>query len=422
MPRRAKGLSAAKVAKAAPGRYGDGAGLYLLVRGPEAKFWLFRYVRSGKMREIGLGPATGRAAVPLADARKKALVLYNAHREGLDPLEERKAIRSAQEAETAKAVTFADAAERYIEAHRAGWRNAKHAAQWQSTVATYLKPVLGSLPVQSIDTGLVLKVLEPIWTTKPETASRLRGRIEQILDWSKARGYRAGENPALWKGHLSKLLPARAKVRRVVHHAALPYGEIGEFMAALRAQEGVAARALEFDILTAARTSEVIGAPWSEINIKEKVWIVAGERMKSGKEHRAPLSARAVEILKEMKLPHNPDADDYVFAGRSPGRPLSNMTFLMLLRRMGRRDLTAHGFRSTFRDWCAECTNFPNEVAEMALAHAVGDKVEAAYRRGDLFEKRRQLMEAWAIFCTQNPSKPGDTVIPMHPHRLARHE
>lgn len=414
MPRRAVGLSAAKVSKAGPGRYGDGGGLYLLVRAPEAKFWLFRYVRAGKMREIGLGPATGRTAVSLVDARKKARALYDMHREGRDPLDERAAGRAMHAAKTAKAVTFSDAAERYIEAHRAGWKNAKHADQWVNTIATYAEPVLGSISVQAIDTALVLKALEPIWTKKPETASRLRGRIEQVLDWAKARGYRDAENPARWKGHLNNLLPARSKVRRVEHHAALPYDDLPGFMAALRAQEGTAARALEFAILTAARTGEVIGARWNEFKLVEKIWIIPGERMKAGKEHRVPLSVRAIEILKEMKQENDHDAEDYVFAGRGPGRALSNMAFLMLLRRMGRGDLTTHGFRSSFRDWCAERTNFPSEAAEMALAHTVGDKVEAAYRRGDMLEKRHQLMEAWSSFCAQPPSRTGKTVVPIH--------
>lgn len=401
MPRRAQGLSAAKVAKARPGRYGDGGGLYLLVRSAKAKFWTFRYVRQGRMREIGLGPAAGRTAVPLADARDKARALYNLHRDGRDPLDERSAARAAMQAEAAKAVTFREAAERYIEAHRAGWKNEKHAAQWPATLESYAYPQIGNFSVQAIDTALVLKVLEPIWTKKPETASRLRGRIEQVLDWARARGYRAGENPARWKGHLKNLLPARSKVQRVEHHAALPYAEIGDFIAALRAQEGTAARALEFAVLTAARTGEVLGARWCEIDIREKLWTVPATRIKSGKEHRAPLSGRAFEILKELKRAHGcEDAEGYVFEGREQGRPLSNMAFLMLLRRMGRADLTAHGFRSTFRDWCAERTNFPSEVAEMALAHAVGDKVEAAYRRGDLFDKRRALMEAWARYCS----------------------
>jgi integrase len=257
--------------------------------------------------------------------------------------------------------------------------------------------------VQAIATGLVCKVLEPIWKAKPETAGRVRGRIEAILDWAKVRGYRAGENPARWRGHLDKLLPARAKVAKIEHHAALPYGELPSFMATLRTQGGVAARALEFAILTAARTGETLGAKWSELKLGERVWIVPADRMKAGKEHRVPLSARAIAILEDMhKLRHSDD--DFVFPGGKTGRPLSNMAFLMLLRRMDRDDLTAHGFRSSFRDWASERTGFPSEVAEMALAHAVGDKVQAAYRRGDLFDKRRKLMDAWGEFC----NKPGE--------------
>jgi integrase len=249
---------------------------------------------------------------------------------------------------------------------------------------------------------LVTKVLKPVWHEKPETASRLRGRIELILDWASARGYRQGENPARWKGHLDKLLPARSKVRKVEHHAALPYSEMAAFMAALRAQEGISAVALELAILTATRTSEAIGARWDEINLAEKVWTIPASRMKAAKEHRVPLSARTLAILQEMK----PLNDTFVFAGPR-GKPLSNMSLLMLLRRMGYEDLTTHGFRSTFRDWAAEQTHFPAEVAEMALAHTVGNKVEAAYRRGDMFEKRRKLAEAWAQFCSRDPAETG---------------
>jgi integrase len=241
----------------------------------------------------------------------------------------------------------------------------------------------------------VLKVLEPIWTAKPETASRVRGRIESVLDWATARGYRQGENPARWRGHLQNLLPTKSKVRRVKHHAALPYAEIGDFIAQLKQQEGVAARALEFTILTAARTGEVIGATWSEINFVEQLWVVPAERMKSGKEHRVPLSVAALAILEQMQAIRQ---GNFVFLGGKAHRPLSNMAMMMTLRRMGRGDLTVHGFRSSFRDWAAERTDFPGEVAEMALAHAVSGKVEAAYRRGDLFQKRRHLMDAWAEF------------------------
>jgi integrase len=258
----------------------------------------------------------------------------------------------------------------------------------------------------------------PLWTAKPETASRLRGRIESILDWAKVRGYRKGENPARWRGHLDKLLPARAKVRKVEHHAALPYGELPNFMTVLRTQEGIAARALEFAILTAARTGEVIGARWGEIDIAKKLWTVPAERMKAGKEHRVPLSERAVAILEEP-LAHvgegQASTDAFVFPGGKRGRPLSNMVFLMLLRRMEQSDITAHGFRSSFRDWAAERTNFPSEVAKMALAHGVGDKVDAAYRRGDLFERRRRMMAAWETFCTTPKEAAEDNIATLRP-------
>jgi integrase len=381
-----------------PGMHADGGGLYLQVKNGGAS-WILRYQLNGRTRYMGLGPL---ALFGLKEARAKALDAKRLRYEGTDPLEAKHQARIRAWLNAAKAVTFQQAAEKYIAAHKAGWQNAKHADQWTNTLATYAGPMIGALPVQVIDTALVLKVLEPIWTTKPETAARLRGRIEAILDWAKVCGYRSGENPARWKGHLDYLLPARAKVRQVEHHAALPYGEIGEFMSALRQQDGVAARALEFAILTVARTGEVLGARWKEIDLSAKIWTVPPDRMKARREHRVPLSKRALDILAEISAKREGDGEEtfgFVFPGAKRGAPLSNMAFLMLLRRMRRDDLTAHGFRSTFRDWAAERTRFPAEVAEMALAHAVGDKVEAAYRRGDLFEKRRRLIEAWAAFC-----------------------
>jgi integrase len=267
------------------------------------------------------------------------------------------------------------------------------------------------VPVQAVDVGLVTKALEPIWHEKPETASRVRGRIEAVLDWATARGYRQGDNPARWRGHLENLLPARAKVRRVEHHAALPYGEIGAFMEDLRRQEGIAARALEAAILTAARTSEIICARWDELDFEAKLWTIPATRMKAGREHRVPL---AEPMLANVELMETIRLGEFVFPGGMAGKPLSNMAMAMVLRRLGRGDLTVHGFRSTFRDWAAECTNFPREVAEMALAHTLSDKVEAAYRRGDLFEKRRQLMEAWAKHCaTTKINKGTDNVVSM---------
>jgi len=350
---------------------------------------------------MGLGPL---ALFGLSEARAKALDVRRLRHEGIDPIEARKAERLRARLDAAKAMTFRECADAYCKAHRAGWRNGKHAAQWEATLATYAGPVIGTLPVQVIDTALVLKVLEPIWSAKPETAGRVRGRIESILDWAKVRGYRTGENPARWRGHLAELLPARSKVRRVEHHAALPYAKLPGFLAGLREQEGIAAPALEFAILTAARTGEVIGARWSEMDLLNKTWTVPSERMKAGKEHRVPLSGRALAVLEEMQ-PYRQAEDAFVFPGGKNRRPLSNMAFLMLLRRMGRGDVTAHGFRSSFRDWAAERTNFPAEVAEMALAHTVSDKTVAAYNRSDLFDRRRRLMAAWATFCTAPEQK-----------------
>jgi integrase len=374
------------------GLYGDGGGLFLQVSESGAKSWVFRFKEADRLRVMGLGPAH---TITLAEARDRARECRKLRLDGIDPIEARRAERAQAKLDAAKAVTFAECADAYITAHKAGWRNPKHAAQWPATLATYVNPTFGVLPVQAIDTALVTRVMEPIWTKKPETASRVRGRIESILDWATARGYRQGENPARWRGHLENLLPRRSKVRRVEHHAALPYSELSAFMLALRQQEGVAARALELTILTAARTGEVIGARWEEINIAERLWSVPAERMKAGREHRVPLCGKALEIVEEMRA----IGGNFIFPGGKRGKPLSNMAMTMLLRRMGHGDQTVHGFRSTFRDWAAERTNFPAEVAEMALAHAVTDKVEAAYRRGDLFEKRRALAEAWAKFC-----------------------
>lgn len=394
------------------GWFHDGGGLYLQVTGGGAS-WVLRYQLGGKTRYLGLGPAT---LYGVADARARALDAKRLKHDGMDPIEHKRQARARLQLEAARAVTFKDAAQKYIEAHRAGWRNEKHGEQWTNTLAAYAEPIIGALPVQSIDSALVLKVLEPIWTKKPETASRVRGRIEAILDWAKVRGYREGENPARWRGHMDHLLPARAKVHRVEHHAALPYAEIGAFVEILKQQEGTAARALEFAILAGARTSEALKARWREIDLHVKLWTVPAERMKAGREHRVPLSARAVAILRVANAERETTRDDnagsaFVFPGTKRGKPLSNMAFLMLLRRMGRSDLTAHGFRSTFRDWAAERTNYPSEVAEMALAHSVSNKVEAAYRRGDLFEKRRRLMEVWATFCATAPRPDASTKV-----------
>ena len=389
-----------------PGMYADGAGLYLQITcsgGKVARSWIYRFTLRGRAREMGLGSAV---TFGLAEARTNARECRQLVYQGLDPIEARKAERARIALETAKALPFKECAEKYIAAHKAGWRNEKHASQWDATLQTYAEPVIGKLPVQSIDTSLVMKVLEPIWSTKTETAGRLRGRIEAILDWATVRGFRVGDNPARWRGHLDKLLPSRAKVSKVKHHAALPYDDMPLFMMALRKQEGVAARALEFLILTAARTGEVIKARPDEIT--NKVWTIPAARMKAGKEHRVPLSEPALVIVEKMT---KENGDVFVFPGGKRGKPLSNMAMLKLLERMGHADLTTHGFRSTFRDWAAERTNYTLEVAEMALAHAIDNKVEAAYRRGDLYDKRIELMRDWTKFCVRDGRNDGGRII-----------
>ncbi len=400
-------LSALKVAKLKePGYVADGGNLYFRVAPSGARGWIFRFALGGRTRDMGLGAYPD---ISLAAARDLAEKFRVQVKEGIDPIERRRDDLASQRVATAKNLTFDECARAYVEDHEVAWRNAKHRAQWTSTLSRYASPVFGKLPVAAIDTGLVMRALKPIWRKKTETASRLRGRIESVLDWARVHGYRTGENPARWKGNLDHLLPAKAKVRPVQHHPALPYSEIGAFMAELRDCPDSAARALEFTILTAARTNETLGATRGEIDMREKAWNVPAARMKAARDHRVPLSKRALAIVEATSNPSRAK-DVFIFEGRNPGRPLSNMAMLKLLERMGRSDLTVHGFRSTFRDWAAERTNFQNEVVEMALAHAVEDKTEAAYRRGDLFEKRRRLMDAWAEFCTTTAS---GAVVPL---------
>lgn len=383
-----------------PGVLIDGGGLRLRVTVNSntkevRKSWVLRVtVKGGSVREIGLGSADD---ISLAEARERAAVSRKLARDGVDPVAARDAERAQRALEAARALTFQQCAEALIASHEAGWKNAKHRQQWSNTLKTYVYPVFGDQPVQAIDVTLVMKAVEPIWKTKTETASRVRGRIESILDWAAVRGYRHGENPARWRGHLQKALPARAKIQKVKHHAALPFVDLPTFMGDLRGMNGDSARALEFAILTATRTNETLKARWSEIDLKANVWTIPSERMKTGREHRVPLPALAVAVLDHMQNEH--PKGDWVFPGAGREHTLSSMALLMTLRRMKRADLTAHGFRSTFRDWAAETTNFPREVAEAALAHSIGDKTEAAYRRGDLFEKRRKLMNAWAEYC-----------------------
>lgn len=414
-------LTALKVDRLkAPGLYSDGGGLYLQISAGGARSWIFRYRMGGRKtpRDMGLGSLE---TVTLARARQDAKAKREGIQNGIDPIEARKADKAKAALDGARAVTFKQCAEAYIAAHREAWRNEKHAGQWESTLEAYAYPKIGKLPVGEVDVGHVLKVLEQkcddvkgkptLWSAKTETASRVRGRIEAILDWAKVRKYRTGENPARWRGNLEHTLPARGSVQKVEHHAALPYEEIGAFVESLKAQSGIAARALEFLILTATRTSETIGARWDEIDLDKALWVIPADRIKAGREHRVPLSASALAILKEQAKVREADAE-HVFIGGKGKRPLSTNAFLALLRRMERTDITAHGFRSTFRDWAAERTNYPRDVAEMALAHAIGDKVEAAYRRGDLFEKRKRMMDDWAKHCS-TVSKAGG-VVPMN--------
>lgn len=397
MPKKAKELGPLDVKRLVePGLHAVGgvAGLHLQILPSGGRSWVLRIVIGGKRREVGLG---GFPDVPLALAREKAREVREAVQQGRDPIAERAAARSALAAQRGAEITFDECAEKFISAKSAEWKNAKHVAQWSATLTTYASPVVGTMQVRDIELSHVVKILEKddFWTTKTETASRVRGRIEAVLDWATVRGYRKGENPARWKGHLDKVLAAPKKVQKVEHHAALPVDEIGAFMRDLREREGIAARALEVLILTAARSGEVRGMTWGEINLDEAVWLVPADRMKAKREHRVPLSARVVEVLRSLPVV----AGELVFPGMREGSPLSDMTVTAVLKRMGRADLTAHGFRSSFRDWAAERTNYPREVAEMALAHTIGDKVEAAYRRGDLFEKRRRMMEDWSRFC-----------------------
>lgn len=399
MPRKLhNALTPLTVKNAKPGRHADGAGLHLLVKPTGARSWVYRFMLNGKSRDVGLG-AAGQGGMSLADARDEAAALRLKVKAGIDPLEERDrvAAQTLADAQAAKVAgtTFKVAASAYIAANEESWRNPKHRQQWRNTLDTYVYPVIGDLPVAEVETAHVLTILEPIWKGKAETASRIRGRIEAVLDSAKARGYRQGENPARWRGHLAQILPARTRLSRG-HHKALPYEEIPAFVRALRKREAVAALALEFTILTAARSGEVLGATWAEVNLQKAIWTIPADRMKAAKEHRVPLSSRAVSILESLQ----PLGSEYLFPGAKGGK-LSGMAMGMLMRRM-KVDATVHGFRSGFRDWAAECTGYAHEVAEMALAHTIENKVERAYRRGDLFDKRRRLMDDWSIYCASD--------------------
>lgn len=387
-----KSLTDRTVRTAPPGRHGDGTvkGLMLVVQPSGTRSWLLRYQMGGRRRDMGLGPYP---EIGLAQAREKALAARQHAKNGRDPLSERT---------RAKALTFKTAAEALIESKRPGWRNAKHAAQWTATLQTYAYPKLGGLDVKAIDTRAVLDVLRPIWTAKAETASRVRQRVEAVLDYAAALGLRSGENAARWKGHLDHLLPAPSKVKRVEHHAALDWREAPAFMAELAKREGIAARALAFAILTAVRSGEVRGMTWAEVDEADGTWTVPAGRIKAGKEHRVPLTPAGRALLSERGA-----TDALVFASPSDlNKSLSDMTLIAVLKRMGRGDLTAHGFRSTFRDWAGETTAHPREVIEAALAHRLKDKAEAAYARGDLFAKRRRLMEDWSTYLSRLAAAP----------------
>lgn len=374
------------------GYYADGGCLYFRVSEFNTRSWAFRYKRAGKVREMGLGAYPD---VTLKEARERAAEARNILRDDIDPIDKRQAARSAMLAAREVALTFEQCAAAYIAVKEHEWKNAKHGDQWRNTLASYAFPVIGSVLVQHIEQSHILRILEPIWTTKTETASRLRGRLENVLNYATARGYRKGDNPARWRGHLDKLLATPSKVAKVQHHEALPYNQIGAFMADLSLQSGMGARALEFAIITATRSGEVRGAMWSEIDLENAVWNIPAERMKAGREHRIPLSDAAVKLL--QALPRI-DGSEQVFPN-TKGTELSDMTLTAVLRRM-KRPITAHGFRSTFRDWAGETTAYPREVIEHALAHQLKDKAEAAYARGTLFDKRRRLMADWAKYCS----------------------
>lgn len=392
-----------------PGLHAVGgvSGLYLQVLPTGARTWVLRATIGGKRRDMGLG---GFPDVPLARARDRARDARELIDKGHDPIEVRREAKAKLRAERARVVTFEDAAKAYMAAHETSWRNAKHAWQWKNTLEKLAYPKIGKLSVRDIEVAHVLQVLEPIWKDRTETASRLRGRIELVLDWATARGFRDGLNPARWKGHLDKMLANPTKIKAGGHMEALPVDEVGGFMVELRKVGGMGARALEFAILCAARSGEVRGATWAEIDLQAKVWTIPAGRMKMGREHRVPLAPAAIELLE--KLPKIAGTD-LVFPSSS-GKALSDRTLLAVIRRMG-LTATTHGFRSTFRDWCGEYTNFPREVAEAALSHAVGDAVERAYRRGDALEKRRRLMDAWAGFCAKAPTvkRSDDNITPM---------
>jgi integrase len=405
VPRTLNRLSNVKVARTKrPGMYADGGGLYLRVAEGGSKQWMFRYVVNGRLRDMGIGPEH---TLTLAEARERATEARKLRLDGIDPIEHKRAQRAATAAEAAKAMTFKQCAEGYIKDNETEWTNAKHRREWATTLSRYVYPVLGGLPVATINTPLVLKVVKPLWEHAPETASRVRGRIENVLGWATVHHYRTGDNPARWRGLLEHALPARAKIAKVKHHAALPYAQAGAFMAKVRRDTRVAARCLEFIMLTAVRVSEANVATWNEIDFANRIWTVPAERMKADKEHRVPLSSAAIAVLEAMRAIRQ---SDYIFPGQRNAHAVGANSVLRFAKEAAGINITTHVLRSTFRDWAAERTSFPREVAEMALAHAIPDAVEAAYRRGDLFDKRRKLMDAWAAYCAKVETDAGKVV------------
>jgi integrase len=389
-----------------PGRYSDGGGLYLQVRAARigvTKSWLFRYMRGGTTsREMGLGAASmrkGDGYTTLAGARQRRMQARELLEAGIDPLEAKRSGKVSQRLEAAKAMSFSQCAAEYIKGHQAGWKGQKHVKLWKGSLAKYVEPGIGPLPVASVDTGLVLKVLRPIWETKTKTAVDVRSRIELILNWAKIHGYRTGENPARWKGHLDNALPKPSKISKVAHLAAMPYDALPAFMNELRDREGVAAASLEWTILTAVRSDDTFGFTWAEVDTEKKVWTIPAARMKAEADHRVPLSDRALEILAKRDRKTR-----FVFSGKNPSKKLPHEDMLDVLKVDLGRPFTVHGFRSSFKDWASEQTGYANEVSEMALAHKIPGKVEKAYRRGDLFEKRRALMADWADYCASTQS------------------
>jgi integrase len=404
-------LTATDLKRRQPGLYGDGGGLWLQVTGDVWRSWIFRFTINGRRREMGLGPITD---VSLSEARTEALRCRKLVRDGVDPIEQRKADRAARVASTARSMTFDECVGAYLAAHRDAWRNEKHAKTWDKPIRQYISPGLGKLPVAQIDTPVLMRALQPMWEKVPTTASRARERIEGILDWATVSGYRVGANPAAWRGHLEHLLPSARKVAPIVHHPAMPYQDVPAFITKLRAVDGIPARVLEFLVLTATRSGEPRGATWDELDLEAAIWVIPGRRMKTGREHRVPLSRRALAIVKQMAADSKAPSG-LIFGGRGGGK-VADTALRYVLKSIGHDDITVHGFRSSFRDWCGEQTNYPREVAESALAHRVGNEIELAYRRGDALEKRRKLMNAWAAFCAgQVPDKAGTGAGPLAP-------